>query len=693
MADVSGRYSWSDASATPFTKETLRFDVDGRYPQMAASVSGTAGLQVNAHWVAQPLTATPTPTGTEWTGPILYKNGNTGLIPHSRIVLRLVDGKLRATFSGPGLPNRVRDYTFRSPFFRQVAFEFDAELGVNSVLDYQTHAHPDHPAALPNETLTIDTVFERAGIRVTRTGLDGVVPSTGAASNSAWSDNEMHDAMQAHFSRLANLPPEQRNRARWALWTFFAGRYEDEGSPDPSTGGIMFDSIGPAHRQGTALFLNSFISQAPAGDDAPEAWRRRMAFWTAVHEMGHAFNLLHAWQKHLGTPWLPQPSGFDQQTFMNYPFLYETGTQQNANTIRFFERFEFRFTDDELLFLRHAPERFVVMGGSDFGSNHALEQANVSPAPTLNLELRVNRKSAAFEFLEPVVIELKLTNTSGQPKLMADRPLKMNDQLTIVVQKRGGGQKTFHPYAHHCRQAQALVLKPDESLYESLFLSASGNGWLVDAPGYYSVQVCLHLPGEDVVSNSLTIRVAPPRNWDEEYIAQDFFSDEVGRALAFDGTYVLETANQTLHEITAKCADSQAAVHAQVALSMPRLRPFKLLVPIEPGSGAGRYRIHEVATDKSSALALLKILGQSPEQANRSAEALGHIDYRYYTERCMGSMEACGEKQQAQDLCRKMYDTFTNRKVLPRVLSEIAPQVELADAEEDRLRGRRRGSR
>src|SRR6266571_6917277 len=117
----------------------------------------------------------------------------------------------------------------------------------------------------------------------------------------------------------------------------------------------MFDDIGPNQCQGTALFTKAFISQPPAGDPNPDAWVRRMIFWTACHEMGHAFNLAHSWQKALGTPWIPLANEPEARSFMNYPYNVAAG--QTA----FFADFEFRFSDGELLFMRHAPARFVEM--------------------------------------------------------------------------------------------------------------------------------------------------------------------------------------------------------------------------------------------------------------------------------------------------------------------------------------------
>ena len=115
------------------------------------------------------------------------------------------------------------------------------------------------------------------------------MPLGGAGADALWSDAEMHDAMQTYWSRFANVP-------QWSVWTFFAA-LSDQG---PGLGGIMFDDIGPNHRQGTAIFHDSFISEPPPGDPDADAAVARIRFWTAVHELGHAFNLAHAWQKSLG---------------------------------------------------------------------------------------------------------------------------------------------------------------------------------------------------------------------------------------------------------------------------------------------------------------------------------------------------------------------------------------------------------
>ena len=136
----------------------------------------------------------------------------------------------------------------------------------------------------------------------------------------------------------------------------------------------MFDDIGTAQRQGTAIFSDSFIAQAPAGEANPGPWVERMRFWTAMHEIGHAFNLAHSWQKSLGTAWVPLADEPSALSYMNYPFNYPAGLDA------FFAAFEYGFSPDELLFLRHAPERFVKMGAEPWFSNHGFEQETLRPA-------------------------------------------------------------------------------------------------------------------------------------------------------------------------------------------------------------------------------------------------------------------------------------------------------------------------
>jgi hypothetical protein len=644
----------------PLMSEQLSLDIDGRYPLMVASGTVSRFLAARMHWIAN---LQPAADLHHWQGTIWYKDGDAASFPYTHVDIRVVSSlfpsqrKASVTFSGGGAPERLRVFKYLSAYHHPVEFEFDCTPDAKAVLAIATHAHPNRPASLPSESLSIQKVFMRAGFDAKTSPNASIVPLAGSGADGKWSDMEMHDAMQVYWSRFAN-------KSQWALWTFFAALHEQ----GTSLGGIMFDDIGPNHRQGTAIFTSAFISQAPAGDPNPQAWVNRMTFWTACHEMGHGFNLAHSWQKSLGTPWIPLGNEPEARSFMNYPYNVAGG--QTA----FFSNFEFRFSDAELLLMRHAPERFVQMGNADWFDHHGFEQANVSPEPTLKLEVRVNRATPEFEFLEPIVLDLKLGNLTPQPQIVHQKLLTMLDHMTVVIKPDGKEARTFHPYAQYCWQTQNQILNPGQAMYDSLFISAGRNGWDIAEPGYYTIQIALHMEHEDIVSQPLRLRVAPPRSYDEEYIAQDYFSDEVGRILRFDGSAHLDKGLATLHEASARLAGRRVARHSQIALGNALARDFKSLDlsgasdTMQSARAAGACLNVRKADVAGGHKLLSDALMVNPALA---AETLSHIDYHYYTDCYSDLLSGQGMQAQAAGAQETLYQTLAARHVKAQVLVDI----------------------
>lgn len=654
MLEVSGLYDRAKPRGPglpPILADEFRLDVDGRYPQMTASGVVRGNGPRSLHWIAALA-----PAGANaWTGAIWHKDGNTALLPQTAVEIRAtpstfpLNRKAEIVFSGAAGPAVTHEYRFKSVSFDPVEFEFDATADAAPALAIGTHDHPNRPADLPDETLSVETVYRRAGFAATVSPASGTVPlATG--TDGVWSDTEMHDAMQAHWSRFAN-------RADWALWVLHA-RLHEQGN---TLGGIMFDDIGPNHRQGTAVFTDSFIKDAPAGDANPQAWIARMRFWTLCHEMGHAFNLAHAWQKALGTPWIPLQNEPESRSFMNYPFNVAGG--QTA----FFSDFQFRFSDQELLFMRHAPRRFVQMGNADWFDDHGFEESAVLPEPSLALEVRVHRKGSELTFLEPAMVELKATNVSGKPMVVDAHLLEDAHHLTLVLKRDRRPARAWRPFTTVCHEPAYAVLHPGQSLYYPLFVGAGTNGWDVAEPGWYTVQAGLHLEtGEDIVSNALRLRVAPPRGYEEEHVAQDVFTDGVGRVLAFDGTReaLLLGASDTLRDAAERLPDRPIAKHAQVALALPLRRQGKVL-----RNGQGRKAVESVAPKPDAARAMLAAaLLQEPGAA---AATLGHIEYRGYVETFAGWLAAEGEMADARRAVAKLEGALEQRGVKAGVLQEI----------------------
>ena len=212
---------------------------------MSGTINGyTVG---RIHWVARLRKL----GRSRWKGPVWYRQGPREAFPYTTVEVVAIRSKLardrsaKVTFTGGGAPRRTVSYKFVSAAFRTVNLEFDFQVGEVADTEIDTCAHPVRPASLPCEKLTIPMVLRRAGCAVS-TNRSGSVPSPRGAT---WSDMEMHDAMQLHWSRFAD-------RAQWAMWVFYASLHET----GTDLGGIMFDDLGPNHRQGTALFVDSFIA-------------------------------------------------------------------------------------------------------------------------------------------------------------------------------------------------------------------------------------------------------------------------------------------------------------------------------------------------------------------------------------------------------------------------------------------------
>ncbi|MCW2777670.1 MAG: uncharacterized protein JWN17_1395 [Frankiales bacterium] len=645
----------------PWTQvsEELRLDVDGRTPQMVVSGEVRQRLFGRCSWFA-PLHAR---AAGGWEGDITYHQGSASLMPYSHVVVEAVAalfgaGSATATFTSSTGAGSTRRYEFASPAYHDVEMEFDVTSDSAAVTSFDTGSHPNRPATLPLETLTVQSVYARAGFKVRKSAGDSTIPVSVAGTDALWTDQEMHDAMQTYWSRFANI-------AQWSVWTLFAGR-SIQGS---GLGGIMFDSIGPNHRQGCAIFSNSFISTPPAGDPHGAAAVQRMRFWTAVHELGHTFNLAHSWQKSLGAPWLPLADEPEARSFMNYPYNVAGGPTA------FFATFAHRFSDAELLYLRHAPSPFVQQGNTAWFTDHGFEQAAVSPEPELALTLRVNRIRPVFEFLEPIVVELTLENVTDRPLLVDRHALEAGD-LSVIAADRHGTATALRPFAATCTRPEPVALMPGESLYASLPVSAGHGGARVADPGYYTVQACLHQADEDLVSAPLRLKVLPPHDRVAEALAPDVLEQDVRRVLAFHGSRVLEDANDTLRRVVDEMPGTAAATQAAFALLKPLATPA--LVLQAPTDDPADLRITSEPGDPEGLAGLVRLVSRPA-----TAQTLGHLGLHEQVGGVVTRLAEDGHKPAAADLQSAMIAVLEPRGVKATVLEAMR-------ARRDDLRGRSR---
>ncbi len=420
---VRGRYR----SAGAAYQLELRVDVDGVRPMKRVSgdffrVAGGTRTYFGSFVVNAPsVTTTPSKVKIEGAGTFTWAAGAPYVkvtIPRGGVSAPAKPATIQF-IKPPNTPGASYLCPFASQYFRTVQWEQDSVAGVVPFVSYDTGSLPQPPSSSAR-VLTVPKAYAEAGIEVQVSGAPNVVPVSEAGLNSTWSDSELHNAMVNHFSLFANVP-------QWRVWLLVATAH------DLGYRGIMFDYTDAFQRQGSAVFYNAIQGLDPA--------RQRAQLRTYVHELGHAFNLLHSWQKDLANP--PQPlgdnGGLGDLSWMNYVQNYQPSNGPGGEAA-YWAAFPFQFTDNELVHLRHGFYKNVIMGANAFSIGAAEIDPGQFDDPIVDnsglaLELRAKE---AFELGEPVVIELKLSTTDIRGVETHGYLHPKDDFVTIAIRQPSG---------------------------------------------------------------------------------------------------------------------------------------------------------------------------------------------------------------------------------------------------------------
>ena len=455
-------------------------------------------------------------------------------------------------FTVSNWPGAAYHCPFTSPHFRTVRIETDtvSDLATTPFTSYNTGALPSGGSA---RAINVVSAFGEAGIGLVPTAGNNVIDVSAAGAGVTWSNAELHASMQQHFSLWNDLQ-------QWCVWELVAQQH------DLGTGlyGIMFDQQG-GQRQGCAVFH--------AGIGGTTAEQTRLQLYTYVHELGHCFNLLHAWQKSYATP--PKPDRPNSLSWMNYPWYYP-----NGGAAGYWSSFDFRFDDEELIHLRHGFRNDVIMGGNNFAVGSSLGRDVMADpiADESGLALQISTHQRSFALGEPVVLELLLRTTDTRGR-RAHSWLHPNYGLVkIIIEQPGGRVRAYEPMIDHLVGERQQLLSVDSPIQDSAYIGYGKDGFYFDQPGQYRVRAAYAaLDGSQVLSAILTIRVRYPVSADQDVLADLFMGDDQGALLYLQGSdnETLRNGNAAFDEVLDRFDADPLATYVRMVKGMNAGRQFK----------------------------------------------------------------------------------------------------------------------
>ncbi|MGH2774076.1 MAG: hypothetical protein ACRDJT_01400 [Actinomycetota bacterium] len=653
--NVRGRYR---SSGTGWQLE-LRVDVDGVRPMRMVSgdffsTTGSTTSYFGSFIVKNPtVTTTTTEVKIQGTGTFTWSPS----APVIRVTIPRVDAfrsPKPATLQFITPPNTLgASYlcSFASSHFRSIQFEQDSVAGSVPFVSYNTGSLPQ-PTSSPVRTLTVPAAFSEAGIQLQVAGAPNVIPVSAAGLDAKWSDSELHNAMVGHFSLFANKP-------QWRVWMLMATSHVDDYR------GIMFDYSDSVQRQGAAVFYDAIKGTS--------ATSQRAQLRTYVHELGHAFNLLHSWQKNLADP--PAPlgpnGGLGDLSWMNYAWKYQPPAPALGGEPAYWASFPFQFTDNELIHLRHGFYKNLIMGADPFGKGAAEVDPGMFEEPMednsgLALELRAR---AAFEYGEPVVVELKLSATDLRGRETHGYLHPNDDLVNVAIREPSGRTRVFQPMLRHCvDEDKTIQLDPGQpAIYDSAYIGFGKDGYYFAEPGEYALRAqYIARDGSRIASSVLRIRVRPPATKADERVGELLMGEQQGQLLALLGSEsaTLTSGNAALETLIQEHGSHPLAAYARLVKGVNAERDFKYL-------SADKHLEIKEARPAESVEMLSAVEAVAVER-----ELIDNITLNMVMRKHARAEAKAGRVDQAVGVMDRMVSVFENKDLNPQVLQRIRQQAE-----------------
>lgn len=310
--------------------------------------------------------------------------------------------------------------------------------------------------------------------------IDPVIAVPAAADVASY---HLHDAA----ARLTGNTPGQGRVRRIAL--IFANSYRARADAF----GVMFDNgfatyddpsddqmLTATPREGCAVFLDPILAMRdPAGEEA------RQILYTAIHELGHVFNLTHR----TGENFMSQSPG---------------GRDAPADAA-------WNFDPDDQSWLADADsDEQVWPGGAPYRDrSDALDRPR--RAHRLRLSLSIARK--AFAFNEPVELDIRLS----VPRSAGPRPVRIPDEIDpgyarfqLWIEDPDGERRLYRPINHYCPGGRSFSLSPGKPFARDLSIFGQSGGFTFSKRGIHRVWATLQIGRTLFRSRDVSFEITPP---------------------------------------------------------------------------------------------------------------------------------------------------------------------------------------
>lgn len=515
-----------------------------------------------------------------------------------------LNGELFLNSAIHGLPSRCTisfSAVWESVEMRSIGVELESEKDVAPLPEFE----------YKGKAISLEFALQKSGISVIETGHPSQIP----ANADGWGNTQLHtllrDFSQASLAKRA-----------WELHLLLLSKSTRQGLL-----GVMFDTQDDLARQGTAVFANAIRELFGTSAD-------RKLIQTTTHELGHALNLAHRFERVVGCA--------DSLSFMNYDWRYKGGNRRNE----YWTQFDFNFDPDELEFIRHAPLPALIPGGAPFHSINYWADGNggYSPyvpevdMPGYNLILTPPTGGVVFEFGQPVFLGIELVNQTGHtvdiPPVLLDPKAGF---LEVLIRRWEGESNSgnlanadiFVPIYQRCFDLDESVfdiIPTGQSIKDNLNITFGSGGFAFAEPGAYDVTALVALydsanqQDRIIRSNTLRIRIGVPKSKTEEKDGMVLLRSDVGLYFALGGSDSLEKADDDLSEVLERRVGNAKTITDPVAANIVRCKG------INAGRPYIRYqegKFKKRDGDRDQAAEWLEKLGRSALQAFDASTADG----------------------------------------------------------------------